>query len=428
MKKIIILCSVIFLMVFGCKESGRIDQIDESIAVPKPVEVTQVTSTPGGAVIKVDIPDDANLKGVVATYERNGEIVNAKISRYIDSLVVVGFADTLEHEVQVSSFNVNEVCSNPVSVKIKPLSAAVQTVGFDIIESFGGVKIHINNNTSNADLAVCLLADQDLTDITVPDKSKKWVEVTTLFTASEKIYLARRGMQDIKTIFGVYLRDRWGNKSDTLVKVLTPLQEVQLDKSKFRYYNPGDDNSSSTNSSYYPIQGLWDGSGASSTPHFYASNANNPMPQWLTIDLGARVKLSRIAKMARIDYNIWTGAHPRQFEFWGSMGPTGKTSSSNKHGFDDSWFKLGSYEQPRPSGYNPDGSVPSSYTAEDREMFNTGTEFEMDNTVEEHAYDELRYLRIVFINTFSTWETGANVGQVQLGEITPYGQVLEVYK
>lgn len=61
-------------------------------------------------------------------------------------------------------------------------------------------------------------------------------------------------------------------------------------------------------------------------------------------------------------------------------------------------------------------------------MFNTGTEFEMDDTQYENAYNELRYLRVVIINTFTTWETKAKVGQVQLGEITPFGQILEEYR
>lgn len=429
MKKITIFYFVLVstLAFFSCTELGRIDQIDDSIPAPKPVTVSQVTSIPGGAIIKVEIPDDDNLKGVVATYERHGEIVNTKISRYLDSLIIVGYADVNEHIVQVSSFNVNEVTSEPVDVSITPLPAAVQTVDFDIIEAFGGVKIHIMNNTSKENLAVCLIADKDLDNINIPNNLKKWVEVTTLFTASEDIFLSRRGLEDVETIFGIYIRDRWGNRSDTLVKVLTPLQEVQLDKSKFRYYNPGDDNSVSTNSSLYPVQALWDGSGGPHSPHIYASTSSNPIPQWLTIDLGVPAKLSRIGKLARIDYNIWADAHPREFEFWGSMGPTGQVVPTNTHGFDDTWFKLGYFEQPRPSGYNPDGSVPSGYTAEDREMFNTGTEFEMDNTIDEHAFDELRYLRVVFLNTFTTWQTGAKVGQVQLGELTPYGQIIEVY-
>ena len=429
MKKIILSCLVFVtvMIFFSCQEAGRIDQIDRTKPAPKPVEVTRVSRIPGGAVIRVKIPDDDNLKGVVAKYERYGEVVNTKISRYLDSLVIAGYADTLDHKVQVSAFNVNEVTSTPVEVTITPLPAAVQTVHFDIVEAFGGIKVHVMNNTSRADMAVCLLADKDTAAINLPNQSRKWVEVTTMFTASEDIFLPRRGLKDVKTVFGVYIRDRWGNKSDTLVKVLKPLQEIMFDKSKFKYFNPGDDNSFSTNSALYPIQALWDGSGYSASPYFYASTSSNPMPQWLTIDLGVRAKLSRIGKMARIDYNIWTGAHPRQFEFWGSMGPTGKVDPNNKYGFDSSWFKLGSFEQPRPSGYNPDGTVPGSFTPEDRVMFNTGTEFEMDNTVDVHAYDEVRYLRVVIVNTFATWETKATVGQIQLGEITPFGQVLEVY-
>lgn len=428
MKKLIY-CSVLLFawLLFSCQELGRIDQIDESIPVPKPVEVTEITSIPGGAVIKVKLPDDDNIKGIVATYERGGEIVNTKISRYVDTLLVVGYADTEPRKVEVCSFNVNEVKSMPVNVTINPLTPAVQTVEFDIAEAFGGVKIHIMNNTSNEDLAVCLLADKDVSNLDVPDASRKWVEVTTLFTAAEDIYLPRRGLESVETLFGVYVRDRWGNKSEVLAKVLTPLEESRLDKRKFKYFNPGDDNSYSTNASLYPIYGLWDDSGLSASPHFYASDANNPMPQWLTIDLGVKAKISRIGKMARIDYNIWTGAHPREYEFWGSMAPTGEVVPENEHGFDDTWFKLGYFEQPRPSGYNPDGTVPGTWTPEDREMFNTGTEFEMDDTFYKDAYRELRYLRVVIINTFSTWDTKAKIGQVQLGEITPYGQILEVY-
>ena len=52
----------------------------------------------------------------------------------------------------------------------------------------------------------------------------------------------------------------------------------------------------------------------------------------------------------------------------------------------------------------------------------------MDDTQYENAYNELRYLRVVIINTFTTWETKAKVGQIQLGEITPFGQILEEYR
>lgn len=429
MKKILLSISTLIVAVtfFSCGNGDRLDELDNSIPAPQPVEVTKVTPIAGGAILTVKIPDDNNLKGVVAVYDRNGEEVNNKISRYIDTLVVEGYADTNPHEVKVYSFNVNEKRSTPVSVTINPLTPAVLGVKFDVIEAFGGVKVHITNNTGLADLAVCLLADKDTTEVNVPNNKKKWTEVQTLFTSSNDIYLARRSLKDVKTIFGVYIRDHWGNISDTISKVLTPWHEEQIDKSKFKDAKLADDNSYSANASYYPLSSLWNGSGTSSIPNFYASDAACPMPQWFTIDLGAKVKLSRIGKMARIDYIIWSSAHPREYEFWGSNNPTGETVPGNEHGFDNSWVKLGYYLQYKPSGYNADGSV-GTYTQEDREYFNTGTEFEMDETKYPHAYDAIRYLRVVILSTYATWETKAKVGQFQLGELTPYGQVVEKYR
>ncbi|SFG39873.1 DUF4959 domain-containing protein [Prevotella sp. KH2C16] len=424
MKKILLFsCAlVVSLLLFSCGDGDRVDQIDGSIPVPQGIKVTKVSSIPGGAVIKVEIPNDVNLKGVVAKYNRNGTDVETRISRYIDTLVVEGYADTLEHTVQVSSFNVNMAESAPVSVQITPLAPAIQTVDWDMQETFGGLKIHIMDNVDRADLAVVLLSDADTTDINKPDESRKWVEVTTLFTSAKDIFLARRNLPAETTLFGVYLRDHWGNLSPVKTKILTPWEESELVKGKFRYFNPGDDNSFQTSGSY-PVTALWD-NGVSNN-NIYAS-ANGPMPQWLTINLGQTARLSRIAYRPRYRYLVWSSANVRQLEFWGSYEvPTGVKNPNNEHGFEDCWFKLGWFEQPKPSGYNPDGTV-GEVTQEDYDYYNDNTEYEMDNTGEyPHANDKLRYLRIVFMNTFTTWETKATVGSVQVGEITPYGQILE---
>lgn len=431
MKKIILFsCTLIMsLFLFSCGDGDRIDQIDNSLPIPKGVEVTKITNTPGGAVLKIKIPNDVNLKGVVAKYNRNGTEVEARISRYIDTLVVEGYADTLQHQIQVSSFNANAAESAPVDVTIKPLKPAIQTVDFAMQETFGGLKIHIMNNVNSADLSVVLLADKDTTDAKVDNANRKWTEVTTLFTASKDIYLTRRDLDAVPTLFGVYLRDHWGNLSPVKTTILTPLKEFALDKSKFSYFNPGDDNSYSVNASTYPIQRIWDGSGSSAYSEnkywFYASASACPMPQWLTINLGQKARLSRIGVLPRIAYAIWSGSAVRQIEFWGSVTtPTGVANKANEHGFEDCWFKLGYYQQPKPSGYNPDGSV-GDVTSEDQDYFNYNTEYEMDNTGSyPHANDEVKYLRVVVVNTFATWDNKATVGAVTIGEITPYGQIL----
>ncbi len=426
MKRIIttILSVVLIASCENGNEFGRFDQLDDSVPKPQAVEVTSVRATSGGAVIKVKIPDDSNIKGVVATYVRNGETVNAKISRYVDSLSVEGYADTEAHEVEVCSFNINEVKSDPVVVTFNPNTPTIQTAKAEVTGSAGGVRIYITGNPEKADLAVCLLRDEDVSHFDLPVSDIQWTEVTTLFTASDSVNLTRRGLDPVEAIYGVYIRDHWGNISDTVKTLQTPTPEIQIPKSKFTYSDPGDDNIFEMESerSYYPLSSLWDDSATTNTYEFFAVD-NAPIPAWFTIDLGQVVSLSRITTLPRIDYTIWANAHPRDFEFWGSMSPSGKTGSG-EHGFDDSWFCIGKFTQYKPSGYEEDGTV-GEYTQEDREYFNSGNDFEIDSSDYPHAFDNLRYLRVVIANTFSTFELKTTTGGIQLGEITPWGQVIE---
>ncbi len=433
MKNIIIRSAAIAasaLLLLCCAEEnhGRIDQLDGDLSAPQPVKVTKVTPTSGGAVIWVEIPDDKNIKGVVATYIRGGEEVNAKISRYVDSLKVEGYADTDEHEVQVCSFNINEDKSDPVQVKFNPLPPAIRTVVPTMVATAGGVKINITGNEGKSDLAVCLLRDADVSNADKPVSQIKWKEVTTLFTASNDITLTRRGLEPEDAVFGVYIRDRWGNISDTTKAVLTPLPEVKIPKTGFSYSQGAvyckDDNIFEFESerSSYPVKGLWDDSGHSSTYHFLAVD-KVPIPCWVTIDLGCVVEVSRIATLPRIAYpQLFGDGHPRNFEFWGSMDPTGE-KGDGEHGFDDTWFCLGKFIQNKPSGYEADGSV-GTITQEDTDAFNAGNDFELNSDEYPHAFDHLRYLRIV-LTSFAAWEMpDASTSSIQFGEVTLYGRVV----
>lgn len=434
MKKILYILSALAVLA-SCTDVnfGRIDQKDDNLPAPSPVKITSVTPVSGGAVIKVSLPDDDLIKGVIATYERNGVTVNTKISRYVDTLLIEGYSDTKEHVAQVASFNVNEKQSEAQTVKFTPLVPAIRTVKPVINQTFGGVKINITGNPESKDLAVVLLRDSILSHKGLPAKDMKWVEVTTLFTSSDNINLTKRNIEPVEAIFGVYVRDHWGNISDTTVMVVTPLVEEMLDKSLFSHDKGStyalDDNyeQTSTNASNYEVQGLWDGTGRSAAHCFFAADST-PIPMWITIDLGQVCTISRIATLPRIDYNIWASAHPRDFEFWGSMDPTG-TPGSGEHGFDDTWFLLGKFTQFKPSGYTERGLV-GTYTTEDRTYFNAGNDFELDPDECPHAYDQLRYLRVVISNTFESYEklldnpglASTLVGAVQFGEVTPWGQ------
>ena len=440
MKKIsIILLCLSVLASCSDRLGGRIDQ-PADVPVPGPVSVKSVRSIAGGAVIKVTIPDDENLKGIVAEYERKGQTVNTKISRYVDSLTVEGFADTNPHEIRLFSFNVNEERSEGVSVTVNPLTPAIQTVRPTLTGSFGGVKVHVDGNESRSDLAICILRDPDPSHYGQPLSALRLTEVTTLFTSSNNITLSRRGLEPVEALYAVYVRDHWGNMSDTTFAVLTPLVEMRLDTLlTFRNALVEDDNCTSANTSYYPVESLWDGSGLSQTPHFFASDSGNPSPCWLTIDLGLgqrTASLSRITTLPRIGYVIYGGGAVRDYEFWGSLGslnedgtyskPTGKVVDQNEHGFDDTWFCLGKFTQAKPSGYL-DSGLPGTVTSEDSQVYNAGNDFELNVDEYPRCNEPLRYLRVVFANTFTTFEYGHNTSnrQVQTGEVTPFGRINE---
>lgn len=441
MKKLILAFGCFALMVVGlisCGDGDRVDQIDNSIPAPQPVQVTNVKPIPGGAVLTIKIPNDANLKGVEAVFERNGTIVNQRVSRYIDTLLVEGYADDKEHEVKVYAFNTNEATSDPVVVKFTPLTPAIKTVKISLKETFGGVKIHVENNVDRADMGIILYADRNTTDINVAPNDRHWVEVTTLFTAAKEIYLTRRGMPAGKTLFRTVLRDHWGNLSEPVDTMLTPMAEDILDKNKFNY--PEDfakiDNTHAS-SSTYRISNLWDcknyrpkdGSYGVNNSALFDAASGSPRPAWITIDLGQTVQLSRIGVTPRGDYLPWSGANVRCLDFWGWIGegipntPASSLTGTYPGNFEEGWVLLGQFEYKKPSGYLPNGAV-GTITTDDREYYVNEAECEFDNTVNPHAFDAIRYLRVVFTDTFGTYGTNVTTSTYQLGELTPYGSII----
>lgn len=439
MKNIILSFGCLLLLAIGlagCGDGDRVDQIDNSIPAPQPVEVTNVKPIAGGAVLTVKIPNDDNLKGVVAVFERNGEVVNQRISRYIDTLVVEGYADDAEHEVNVYAFNSNEVNSTPVTVRFTPLPPAIKTVKLSMMETFGGVKIKIENNLDRADLGVILYADRDTTDVNVPGDDRKWVEVTTMFTSAEDIVLSRRGMNAGKTLFRAVLRDHWGNLGEPVDTVLSPMEETILDKRKFSYPNSfADLDNCHASSSTYAINHLWDAQNYRPTNSTFGPNASAlfdaataPVPAWLTIDLGQTAKLSRIAVTPRGRYLPYSSANVRCIDFWGWIGegvphtPAADLEGKYPNCFEEGWVQLGTFEYQKPSGYNPDGSV-GDITEEDLVYYTDNAECEFDNAIYPHAFDAIRYLRVVFTATFASYGTPVTTSTYQIGEITPYGSI-----
>lgn len=444
---------------------GRIDQKDDALSAPDPVEVLSVRSTPGGAVIKIQLPKDKTIKGVIASYERNGQLVEARISRFLDSLVICGFPNDDERKVEVCAFNINETKSSPVEVKVKPLPPTVKTVRPTLLPTFGGVKVHILGNENKDALAVTILRDTDLADTLKPVKDMKWVEVTTLFTGQNDIKLTRRKLPIEKAVYGVCVRDRWNNYSDTVWKTILPIVEVVIPKtaravtvsddgitsktfqcSGFSHAPAEDDNLVAAGSTT-ALEWLWNGGDngtdrkvtnsqwpnplgnahAGNPGEIFATDKYAPIPGWFTIDLGCVASISRVLVHQRYGYNPFQDSAVREIEFWGSNRIDGDPDPNLEHGFSKDWFCLGKFTTPKPSGYMDDGSV-GAVDNEDIVAYNEGADYEFDTEAYPRCNDEIRYVRVVVANTFATWELRATEGAICFGEVTFFGKVVSEVK
>lgn len=374
----------ILLTGFSCSELEN-KPITKDGGAPGPVTNVEVETIPGGAYLTYQLPDDTDLLYVKGQYElKNGQIAEQRASLYHDTLKIVGFGDTNEKKVTVVAVDRSENESSPVEVTFTPQKPSVHTTfaSVEMIPDFGGVQYTwINEN--NTSLAFILLA-RDSTGLLFPFE--------TVYSAVDTGKYTLRGFDPTEREFGVVIRDRWDNYSDTMLVTLTPLFEEELDKDLFqkielegdadmdawegRYEYAYDDNPNTFNHT-------WAGSG---------------WPQIWTLDLGVTAKISRLNVLQRQNF-FYAHGNPRNLEVWGR-------ESEPTDGSFDGWTKLCDCEATRPTlqGGTPD---------EDQVHFEEGDNYGFDLND-----PPVRYIRFV---TKRTW---GNTGFIHFAEVSLWGQIL----
>lgn len=380
---------------WGCKRQGVVLQIDSSAPAPAPVTDIQATSTPGGADITYKLPADTNLLYVEAQYTVNhGVQRRTKASLYRDTLKLNGFGDTLEHEVKVYSVGRNNKKSDPITVKVTPLTPPVISVfrNLTLEATFGGAAVTFQN-PSQKPLAIVLLHDTT--------GHNTWGEAKTYYTQAVSGFFAARGFDSIPTKFAVYVRDRWDNRSDTMYKTLKPLYEELLDKSKFKEVHlPTDNYKGHTWSGLTPRDEpfLWNNIWNDHNDVFHTIPGKSAIPEWFTFDLGAPYTLSRFKLFSREGSSgAYIGGDPEVFEIWGSNDP-------DKDGGWDNWTLLGHFTAVKPSGPGPVTSEDIQYAVVN------GADYTF-----QPGLPAMRYLR------FKTLKTWGGLEYIYISELTFWG-------
>ncbi|SEM21866.1 protein of unknown function [bacterium A37T11] len=383
------------ILLFSCSKMERQDYNDNSLPAPPSVSNISVQSKPGGAVIKYKLPSDPNFSYVKADYEiRPGVFRETKASIYLDTLDLVGFGDTDLYNVSIFTVGKNGKESAPTVIQVQPLPAPVTTVfnTINLVATFGGVNVRFENK-SRANLAIVVMVDST--------GNNDWAPANTFYTAATDGNFSTRGFEPVAKKFAVFVRDRWDNKSDTLIKSLTPFYEEILDKGKMAPYVLKTDAASI---SQYPLSKIIDGI-VNNGENIYASVNDAGLPQSFTLNLGQQVSISRFKLFQRAGSNrVYAANVPKIFEVYGSNAPSADGNWA-------SWQLLGTFHSFRPSGL-PFGKTP---TAEDVQYASIdGEDFEFTDPV-----PPIRFIR------FKVLETYGMAGQVCISELTFWGQLLQ---
>lgn len=392
LKNIVLTASLLSSVLLSCKQEMPGPLSDDG-AAPDPVSNVQVENLSGAAKIMYALPGNSNLLYVKAEYESNGVKRDAKSSFYNNSLIVDGFGDTNEHTVTLYAVSYGEKISNPVSVKIKPLTPPIQVArnSLKVVAAFGGINVAYENPDKGNLILQILRKGAD----------QLWSLADTYYTKSLGGNFYVRGQQSIETEFGVVVKDRWDNRTDTLKIKLTPIFEQELDKAKFKEGVNGIlfPTEPAAFSSGWVLKNLWD----NSLTKGYQTIEKIALPLWVTFDLGVKAKLSRYKIWQRSGYYFNHGA-PLNWELWGSNNPDADGGWNN-------WVKLDDYQMTKPSGL-PLGQL----SDEDNAVALAGQEYDVPIIA-----PAVRYLRWKHIDSWST--PGGTLGFLGFQEISIFGKV-----
>lgn len=370
MQRIQFIC--LLLILCGCAKTDHFNKVvSADNSKPAPVTNTKVTNYAGGAYITYTLPSTENLLYVLAEYKINDHTARqTKSSYYSDTIRVEGFEQGKTYDVTLYAVSRADVRSEPVVVKVQPEQPSY-LLAFETVlvqRDFGGANITVKNIHKKA-IGVIVITDDETTG--------KMLPVEQYYTEAENINFSVRGFDTLEHRFGVYITDRWGNISDTLIQTFKPIYETLVPKNKFSEYRLASDSPLGATGLGWNTTRLWDN--ITTDPGWHTEAGQGQPLQVCTFSMGTGVKLSRYKIWERglaygNDYSYGHG-NPKTWTLWGSMADAPKDAvlpvNSARGDVVGDWVNLGNFDCPPP----PSGNKPGQTTPLDLEFVNAGFEF-----------------------------------------------------
>jgi len=228
MKTIYKFITVLLLTVnIGCSDNNSVGQHPIEFTPPGIVTNTNVESISGGAVISYTPPSDTDFSYVEAVYKVNDALVRTtKSTKYTQKITVDGFPNTNPQTVQLYAVDYNGNKSDLVEIEVTPLKPPYIEAfeSLNVRNDFAGVYVKWENDLKKY-IGITVLKYDDFNDF-VPYE----VVYDDFTTFSTNV----RGMEPVEVQLGFFVRDEFGNISDTLIETFKPLYEIQLDKKKWK--------------------------------------------------------------------------------------------------------------------------------------------------------------------------------------------------
>lgn len=364
---------VFAFIICSCSEK-QLEPISDSLGKPGIVTEVTVEAIPGGAVISYRIPESEDILAVKGVYTlADGKEHTTTASFYDNKLVIQGYNDVEQHDVELYAVNRAQEISDPVKVSFQPLESSLSKIAktVSIISDFGGAQFNWKNE-DRAPVTMEFLAQDSVGLMQV---------MKIITTQSDSSRQSLRGYAPEPRLFATIIRDNFGNASDTIYPpqgMIIPLFEEKLDKRKMNVMKLTND-ASFTN---------WEGMDnylIDDDHDTFGHSANSSLPASFTVDLGQVAKLSRIVMFQRkYSDSYYNWGNPQMFTVYGC------DKKPSQDGNWSEWTKIMDCEIIKPSG-SPSGTV----TDEDITAAEIGNEFTFELT-----QTPLRYIRIMIESTF----------------------------
>lgn len=438
---------IVIFIITSCNDSYLgVKQIVLDKDAPDKLTAKEVVPQQGALEIFFTLPKGTpDISQVVATYKnKRGEDVEFKVSRYSSSIVVEGFTGTDTKTVVLKCIDASGNSSDTIQVTGAPLLSPVEVAmkTMHVEPAFGGVKVEWENKDAQPFAIHVLTLDTlqvGMATLT-EDPSKTIYNQDSLNTFA---YI--RQYPAILQQFGFVISDKWGNRTDTLIKSLVPFKEEELDFNLIKevpFFNPtffagrrdwdiwgidpatGIQNDGNAHSSAHNGPLMFDGkrTGSQMLIYKFVKNLSDPDPAnqitindvYTTYDLHVDVVLSRVKIYPRNTSSYtYNRSSPKRFRIWG----TDDSNNNRWSRFPEGWTLIGEY-----AGREP-GDV-LNLTQEEVDWFNLDQEYSVseDNVnPEARPTTSLRYMRLQLMESYNKNESFYTIEELQMfGDISKY--------